>query len=341
MPRPPHAPRAALPTPASPSAPRRLRASLRALLCALLCACGGGAGGARSGEGGEARAARLVVALDLGAEQEGGAAWARRVAGRASEALAPLGVRLEVARFVSLDSSDGARALPLEAVRARVAALRAASPRPAGELWLAVTSFPPASFPRLSDLALARPLDPALALRRLSGLGGLEEGAEESEARLLARSVAAALGAAEGCERDALTLSRDELLGGRAAPEGGARAPREGDAPLPATPLGRGAPPRPGAPEAARAGAAPLAPLALAPLTFSPRNVALTRAAAPCARLALLDRACPAQQPAARVYAHACYHTAEGWAGALRRGELDGEAWAEERALGRGAEAAL
>ena len=332
--------------PRSPHALARLCQQLSSLaLSAALLGCGAARGGA--GDAGDTqlppRVVSLVVALDLGAEQGEGEEWARRVVRRASSPLAALGARLELSRFVSIDSSDGARALPLDALRARLEGLRAASgaPREEGavELWVAVTSFPPGSFPRLSDLALARQGDPALVLRRLSGLGGLAEGAERGEARLLTRAVAAALGALEGCERDTMALTRDELLGWRAPRE--APAPR--GAPGPTSPQPTSPQPRESATSRARGareGSPPPAPR-LPPLTFSARNAALARAAGPCARLPLLDLSCAAQQAPARLYAHACYSSAEDWAGALSRGELRVEAWEEERLIARGAEAAL
>lgn len=300
--------------------------------------CGGG--GVERGGGGALRVVPLVVALDLSAEQTEGEGWARRVLRRASRPLSALGVRLEVRRFVSIESTEGARPLSLEALSDRLEALRrlsegSGSPVEAGGLWLAVTSFPPGSFPRLSELALSRPHARTLAVRRLSGLGGLAEGAELSEGRLLARAVASALGAVEGCEADAMSMSRDSLLGWRAPLEVSAAPPLapQGSplsSPLaPRAPMGQGAPPQ--------ASRLPRLP----PLTFSARNVSLTRAEGPCERLALLDRACAAQQPSARLYAHACYRDAEAWAGALGRGELGVEAWEEERAIGRGAEARL
>ncbi len=331
MPRPPH-----------PLARLCALSSLVALSASLL-ACGAAR---REGGGGyssrPARVVQLVVALDLGAEQGEGEEWARRVVRRASQPLAALGVQLELSRFVSIDSSDGARPLPLDALRARLEALRAAGGERRGErrgegaeeLWVAVTSFPPASFPRLSDLSLARQGDPALVLRRLSGLGGLAEAAERGEARLLTRAVAAALGALEGCERDTMTLTRDELLGWRATRGAAARGALERSPPQGGTSASS---------QARRAERGPPSSPAprLPPLTFSERNAALVSAADPCARLPLLDRSCAAQQAPARLYTHACYISAEDWAGALRRGELGVESWEEERLIARGAEAAL
>jgi len=304
---------------------------------------------------------RLLIspALDLSLRQEGERAWLRELMRRTNLELSELNLSLELGPERPWELSDQEEALGLEqlwgSLSAQLEDWRAAEPRAQPRLWLALTSSPPPSYPPLRELSHTRRGAPLVILRQLRGLSGVtEDEALTAMSRLLARSIAVNLGALKGCEADALSLSRDELLGwrlNRAEPPQPSRAPSR-------APRLRGAQ-RSSSLQARRerdrsarslSSAEASAPT-LTPITWSQLNRELSAqrlrelsgapSVPPCERLSALDLSCSLTLNEARLYTHACLTEAEDWVRAARGAELSPPPWEEERRLARGAAALL
>lgn len=317
--------------------------------------------------------------LDLTARQRLDEAWLRRLTRAVSDQLAPLHIRLTLGAPRAWSLGDEAQSASLESLKpALLSALQAISNEQTHDeladegsvggaksetsqkkiqkktqkksLWVAINSFPPPSYPRLHQLALGARGEPLVMLRDLRAVSGVSaEEAERAMARLLARELARALGAIEGCEPDAMSLKRDALLGWQArgrtaaspqspqAPRRGASQPNQIDRTL-------GARAR-SADSLEDEGERPLPPL-----TWSKTNralIALSESSpapfqaslnAPCERLELLSLSCEAHLASARASTHACLTTPQAWVEANESGRLSPSGWGEERRLARGLE---
>lgn len=298
---------------------------------------------------------KVYPTLDLSARQDPNREWLKRLITQTNKHLRPIKVQLSLSEERAWELSDMQKHEPLEAlwgtlVRELPTSTAQGDPSPTLPLWLGVNSFPPPSYPKLSQLAVSRRSAPLIILRRLTSLSGLSsQDGVRAMARLLAREIGASLGALKGCEQDTMSLSRDELLGWhQRSPFIESTAARA--APPSPTLMSRTRPTR--ASNRARAlSTEPTREAPLAPLTWSPLNQRLTRLALSerlqaqgyteaghCARLQALDLSCQDTLNEARLYTHGCLNSAEAWIEAHARGRLP-EAWSEERSLAEGARA--